>query len=243
MHDTIKLKSLLNREQLIAFLTEENNSYSHFILERINRDPLELYNIRTQNHHIIPEHRKGPDKRWNFITLSVEEHAMAHQLLYENYNYKDDLGASQMIRGQIEAGFETIREIARATMKEKNVSFYNREVQRELGSRKKKRAPAARNIYILAALSKGFGLQHTTSGEMVYIEPNECSSLVDVVEKLMAYPVMENKRESWNTCENKEKHYAITALTRTLTGHIDKKTKKSVFTFMSWRVLGINRFD
>ena len=225
MHDISKFKTILNREQLIAYLTEENNSYSHFIRERINRNPLELYNIRTQNHHIIPEHREGPDKKWNFIKLSVEEHAIAHQLLYENYQYKQDLGASQIIRGQVELGFETIREIARATMKARNVSFYNSEVQRQLGSRKKNRAPAARNSFILAALCRGLRLQHTTSGEIVTIEPYECSSLVNVVDKLMNHPLMDDKRESWNTCKNKEKHYAITALTRTLTGHIEKKKK------------------
>lgn len=59
----------------------------------------------------------------------------------------------------------------------------------------------------------------------------------------MAHLLMISKRESWNTCEKKEKFYALTALTRTLTGHVDEKTKKSVFTFWNWRVTGINLLD
>jgi hypothetical protein len=59
----------------------------------------------------------------------------------------------------------------------------------------------------------------------------------------MLHPQMEDKRQSWDLCEKKEKHYSITALTRTLTGHIDKPTGKSVYTFMGWRVLGINKID
>lgn len=56
----------------------------------------------------------------------------------------------------------------------------------------------------------------------------------------MQHPSMTSIRPNWYLCSKKEKHYAITALTRTLTGYIDKKTNKSVFTFLNWRLLGIN---
>lgn len=118
------------------------------------------------------------------------------------------------------------------------------DVQRELGQRpKKQREPYARNSYILAALYKGFALEYTKTGKVVKIEPCECSSLVAVINKLMSEPQMNEERQSWDRCEKKEKHYSITALTRTLTGHVDKRTGKSVYTFMGWRVLGINILD
>lgn len=243
MKNIEKLKTILNREQLIAFLKEENNSYSTFILDRIDRNKTELYGTPSQSHHIIPEHRGGSNQQWNRMQLSIEEHAQAHKLLHEIYGYDHDLGAYHMINGQIELGFKTIRKIAQATMKEKNLSFWNRDVQRELGSRKKNRAPAARNKYILVALFNGFTLQHVISNETITIEPCECTSLVYVVEKLMAHPLMESKRESWETCKKKENFYALTALTRTLTGHVDERTKKSVFTFWNWRVTDINLLD
>lgn len=123
MQNTEKLQSIQNREQLIAFLNQENNAYSSFILGKLNRNPLELWGIQTQNHHIIPKHRGGPNAKWNFVTLTIEEHGLAHELLYQSYGFDADLGASQMIRGQIELGFETIRKLARATMQARKVSF------------------------------------------------------------------------------------------------------------------------
>lgn len=243
MLNTTKIQFITNREQLIAYLSEEKNSYSNFILERINRDPRTLANSNTQAHHIIPSHRGGPDQIWNMIKLTLDEHGIAHQLLYENYNTLQDLGASQMIRGQLNAGLETIRKIAQETMKKNKKGFYSSDLQSELGKRPKNRQPYARNEYIIAALLKGFNLEYTKTGQIVNIKPSECSSLVDVINKLMSEPQMENEQKSWDKCIKKEKHYSITALTRTLTGHIDKQTGKSVYSFMGWRVLGINLFD
>jgi hypothetical protein len=235
-----------NLQELILFLQKEDNSYSVFILERIHRDSSFFRDVRTQKHHIIPSHCGGPDHAWNLIKLTIEEHAMAHQLLYENYNYMADLGASYMIRGQVEKGWEAIRMAAVNTMREKGTGRFSSELQRQLGSRpKKQRACYARNPYVLAALERGFTLEYCTfpcpSGEQfVIFGPCECSSLVAVVEKLMQHPQMASLRQNWNTYPKKEKHYAITALTRSLTGHVDKKTGKSVFTFFGWRLLGIN---
>jgi hypothetical protein len=169
---------------------------------------------------------------------------MAHQILYENYSSFKDLGASQLLRGQNTEGFNTLRQIAHATMKKNKVSFYSSDVQRELGKRpKKQRQTYARNPYICHALYKGFDLVYTKTGEILKIEPCECASLVSVVNKLMLHPQMESKREAWDRHEHKEKYSGLTALTRTLTGHVDKSTGKSVYTFMGWRVLGINIID
>ena len=55
----------------------------------------------------------------------------------------------------------------------------------------------------------------------------------------MAFPQMKKEKEVWQNTKNKEKYYGITALTRTLTGHVDKKTNKRVYSFKGWRVLGL----
>lgn len=44
-------------------------------------------------HHIIPRHAGGTDDPSNLIELSIEEHAEAHRLLYEQYGRKQDLAA------------------------------------------------------------------------------------------------------------------------------------------------------
>ena len=39
-------------------------------------------------HHIIPRHAGGTDDPLNLVELTVEEHALAHKLLYEKYGKK-----------------------------------------------------------------------------------------------------------------------------------------------------------
>ena len=41
-------------------------------------------------HHIIPKHMGGSDDPENIIELSVDEHAEAHRLLYEEYGRPQD---------------------------------------------------------------------------------------------------------------------------------------------------------
>ena len=105
----------------------------------------------------------------------------------------------------------------------------------------KPRKPYARNFFILNALQKGFILESIETKKQIVIEPGECSSLQEVVTKWMAHPEMEFKREAWLNCEEKKRFnfYELTALTRTLTGHRDAVTKKSLYSVSGWRVLGI----
>ena len=51
-------------------------------------------------HHIIPKHAGGNDEPSNLITLTVEEHAHAHKLLYEKYGRKEDEIAWKALSGQ-----------------------------------------------------------------------------------------------------------------------------------------------
>lgn len=43
-----------------------------------------------QKHHIIPLHAGGPDEAWNLVTVTVEDHVMAHRLRYFVYNQDGD---------------------------------------------------------------------------------------------------------------------------------------------------------
>lgn len=41
-------------------------------------------------HHIVPRHMGGTDDPSNLIELSVEEHAEAHRILFEQYGKRED---------------------------------------------------------------------------------------------------------------------------------------------------------
>lgn len=52
-------------------------------------------------HHIIPQYLGGTDDPSNLIELTVEEHAEAHRLLYEQHGNWQDYCAWQSLSGQI----------------------------------------------------------------------------------------------------------------------------------------------
>lgn len=52
-------------------------------------------------HHIIPKHAGGTDDQSNLVYLTIEEHAEAHRLLYEEYGRWQDYYAWQGLSGQI----------------------------------------------------------------------------------------------------------------------------------------------
>lgn len=41
-------------------------------------------------HHIVPRHMGGSDDPFNLVELTIEEHAEAHRLLYEQYGKRED---------------------------------------------------------------------------------------------------------------------------------------------------------
>jgi len=51
-------------------------------------------------HHIIPRHIGGTDDPSNLVELSVEEHAEAHRVLYEQYGREEDRMAWLALSGQ-----------------------------------------------------------------------------------------------------------------------------------------------
>lgn len=68
-----------------------------------------MTNIYYHNHHIIPKHMNGPDNPKNIVRLTIQEHAEAHRLLYEEYNCQEDYIAWKAL-----SGLMTMSEIKRA---------------------------------------------------------------------------------------------------------------------------------
>lgn len=63
-------------------------------------------------HHIIPRHASGTDDISNIIELTIEEHAEAHRLLYEQHNRPEDRLAWQALSGMLSRQ-EIIQELCR----------------------------------------------------------------------------------------------------------------------------------
>lgn len=55
----------------------------------------------AHRHHIVPRHMGGSDDPSNLIELSVEDHALAHKLLWETYGREEDRIAWLALSGQI----------------------------------------------------------------------------------------------------------------------------------------------
>lgn len=64
-------------------------------------------------HHITPRHAGGTDHPSNLIELTIEQHAEAHRVLYEEYGRNEDKWAWLGLSGQIGKD-EILRQIAMA---------------------------------------------------------------------------------------------------------------------------------
>ena len=56
---------------------------------------------QTYQHHIIPKHMGGTDDPSNLITVTIEQHANLHRLLYEVHGKKEDWLAWKGLSGAI----------------------------------------------------------------------------------------------------------------------------------------------
>ena len=64
----------------------------------------------SHGHHIIPKHIGGTDDEWNFVFLTVRQHALAHRLLWKMDGRWQDRVAWQGLAGRLNRE-EIIREV------------------------------------------------------------------------------------------------------------------------------------
>jgi len=84
-------------------------------------------------HHIIPKHMGGTDDISNLISLTREEHALAHKLLYEKYGKKEDLGAYYLLMGQTDEAMKICSTLGGRVQGKKNAeSGHMKQIQSEL---------------------------------------------------------------------------------------------------------------
>ena len=108
-------------------------------------------------HHIIPKHAGGTDELENIIELTVEEHAEAHRLLYEQYGRIEDKWAWLGLSGQIGKD-ELMIEISKAQKgKKKPDGFGDKVRQQRLG---KKHTPESISKMSSSKKGKKLSLEH-----------------------------------------------------------------------------------
>lgn len=94
-------------------------------------------------HHIVPKHAGGTDHPSNLVKLTIQEHAEAHRLLWEQYGRLEDKMAWKLLAGQGEEGWRIGQELARqANLGDNNI------MRKDAGA--KQRNMIARQKWIVA---------------------------------------------------------------------------------------------
>lgn len=238
------IANIQNEDQMLEFLRSQNNAYTCYILARIDRAfklPPNPQIPGYQSHHIIPLHADGPDKPFNRIQLTIEEHAIAHGLCYEAYQRIEDMYAGQLISGNIKFGGKESQLLSNEIRRQNKSGFFNSALQSELAKRPRKNKVT--NNELKTALANGFNLEHIPTKNILRINPFEFKTLTGVVEKILTEPYSDKEEyKRYVSSVNKADNYYYNTLRKILTGFIpEKKVQWRIhYTFKDWRVLGIN---
>ena len=160
-------------------LNKENDDFNHIEVCRAKQ-----YGPDTQMHvhHIIPEYvfnhsaatpadLEFKNSQENLVVLSIEDHIIAHQLLYEVYGNKQDCGAILILTGQLAEASRVWKQLgawASHNVQEENErQFWNQEFQKEMARRSMARPDA------LLIRSVGGQIGGKTTKLYVAIKPHE----------------------------------------------------------------------
>jgi hypothetical protein len=186
-----------DKKTLLSYLKNTPNAYNEFMLHCLcNPPPTE----NTQKHHIIPRHSGGPDEDWNMVTLTVEDHAKAHELRWETYKDKasalslDEL-ALRGLRGEFNTE-EMIKkrvQLSHHIQKTEKKGRWDAKLQSMLGKKggaKQTEAKAEKykeklSHSVKALLKKGSTWKHKDGKSSVTFQAEELSLMIQLLEKLI----------------------------------------------------------
>ena len=104
-------------------------------------------------HHIIPKHMGGTDDSSNLVELTVEEHAEAHRILFEQHGHWEDYIAWQGLSGRI-GKEEIIRNVSRLANLGKTMSESSKEKISKASSGRLHTEESKRKMSLLATGKK-----------------------------------------------------------------------------------------
>jgi hypothetical protein len=78
---------------------------------------------------------EGSNEKWNLITLSVDEHQMAHQFLYDVYQNKEDLCALHFRKKNYQKAYKLRIKIAHVAQRLNKKGFFDSKIQSHNGKK------------------------------------------------------------------------------------------------------------
>ena len=105
-------------------------------------------------HHIIPRHAGGTDDPSNIVELTIEEHAEAHRLLYEEHGRWQDKCAWRALSGQIGKD-EIILEVRREAGKKRRGRKLSEETKKKMSESSKGQVISEETRAKISAANKG----------------------------------------------------------------------------------------
>lgn len=114
--------------------------------------------IATHQHHKVPKHIGGSNDPSNLVELTIEDHAIAHKVLYHLWKRKQDLIAWKTLSGQITSEEARKQAAALAMSTRDNSSFRTPEFRN-----KQRKASVKRNSS--QTLPKMRGMTHWQYGK------------------------------------------------------------------------------
>ena len=157
--------------------------------------------VETEFHHIIPLYANGPNEKWNLIQLSVREHQMAHQLLYDVYKNTEDLCALRFRKKQHSEAYKLRISLAHKAQSLNKKGFFDSNMQSKNGKKGGKVKSLKKRLSYTKKLSpewktilsgESYWL-YTKTKTVILIKPFECLLPQDVTRKLLTHqPFQEN---------------------------------------------------
>lgn len=193
------LPNITTSEQLTFFLSTEKNAYKTFINKYKKRTNSLL--VETEFHHILPLYANGPNKKWNLIQLSVHEHQMAHQLLYDVYKNTEDLCALRFRKKKHSEAYKLRIQLAHQAQRLNKKGFFNSNMQSENGKKGGKAKSLKKRLSYIKKLSPEWKTVLSNESRWLYVQtktvilikPFECLLPQDVAIKLLTHqPFQEN---------------------------------------------------
>jgi hypothetical protein len=118
------------------------------------------YGSGLHRHHIIPRHSGGLDEENNYTYLCVDDHILAHELLYKIYDNPNDLRAMYMLGAKLSTEY---RIIIGNFCRDNDIGFHNQKWDTSRPEWRKKGIETQKTLYE-ANGDKNFYYWSTTEG-------------------------------------------------------------------------------